>query len=99
MAIHRMLNDRDRVGQQVAAERSRARDISQTGKRGISPGTALVGGIGIGLSLGMLLAPVSGAQARGAIREKASDVKDSLGDAAEWLRSARYRTSAGTYGY
>ncbi len=99
MAIRRLLNERDLSAQQVAVETRRARDVPQADRKWISPSTALLGGIGIGIGLGMLLAPVSGTQARSAIRDKALDVKERVGDAAEWLRSAKYRASAGTYGY
>jgi gas vesicle protein len=39
-----------------------------------------LGGIGIGVGLGMLLAPVSGEEARSAIRGKAADVKNKVTD-------------------
>jgi hypothetical protein len=99
MAIRRILNERDPPAQRVAVEPRRAREVSQADRKWISPSTALLGGIGIGVGLGMLLAPVSGTRARSAIRDKALDVKDRVGDAADWLRSGKYRASAGTYGY
>lgn len=39
-----------------------------------------LGGVGIGIGLGMLLAPVSGEEARSAIRDRAADVRDKVTD-------------------
>jgi len=62
--------------------------------------STLLTGIGIGLGIGMLFAPVSGEEARGVIREKASDVKDKWDDVAAWAGlgpSQMPRRSTGTY--
>ena len=51
-------------------------------------------------TIGMLFAPVSGEEARGVIREKASDVKDKWDDVAAWAglgSSQMPRRSTGTY--
>ena len=39
-----------------------------------SPVASFVGGVGIGIAVGMLFAPVSGEEARAAIRDRARDV-------------------------
>jgi gas vesicle protein len=54
--------------------------------------TSFLGGIGIGIGLGMLLAPVSGEEARSAIRGKAADVKSKVSDFA--TGSTSYRSSS-----
>jgi gas vesicle protein len=54
-------------------------------------------GIGIGVSLGMLLAPVSGEEARSVIRGKATDVKNKVTDfAAGSSGSTQYRSTQPT---
>lgn len=60
--------------------------------------STLLTGIGIGLGIGMLFAPVSGEEARSVIRDKASDVKDKWDDVAAWagLGSPQVRRT-GTY--
>jgi hypothetical protein len=40
----------------------------------ISPVASFVGGVGVGIAVGMLFAPVSGEEARAVIRERARDV-------------------------
>lgn len=52
--------------------------------RGHSHAGILLMGVGIGAGLGMLLAPVSGKQARNAIRETAEEVRDKWNDVAAW---------------
>jgi hypothetical protein len=60
--------------------------------------TSLLAGVGIGMGVGMLLAPTSGDDMRAALRDKVSDVKNNVGDiAARATRSTRsssdYRSS------
>jgi hypothetical protein len=61
-----------------------------------------LGGVGVGIGLGMLLAPVSGEEARSVIRDKAADVKHKVSDfATRSSRSTQYRStpvSTGTSG-
>ncbi len=42
-----------------------------------------LGGVGVGVGLGMLLAPVSGEQARSVIRDRAANVKSKVADFAK----------------
>lgn len=56
-----------------------------------------LGGIGIGVGLGMLLAPVSGEEARSVIRGKAADVKNKVTDfAAGSAGSTQFRSTQPT---
>jgi hypothetical protein len=69
-------------------------------RRGRSHFSTLLTGIGIGVGIGTLFAPVSGEEARTVIREKASDVKDKWDDVAAWAglgSSPMPRRSTGTY--
>ena len=56
--------------------------------------TSLLAGVGVGVGIGLLLAPASGAETRAAIRDKAEDVKNNVGDFAS--RATRMRTATGT---
>jgi hypothetical protein len=58
-----------------------------------SHGSTLLVGIGIGLGAGMLLAPVSGDRARGAIRDKATGIKNKVTDVTDW--ASRVGSQAG----
>jgi hypothetical protein len=51
------------------------------------------GGVGIGVGLGMLLAPVSGEQARSVIRDRAADVKSKVSDFAKGKGTSQFRSS------
>lgn len=56
-----------------------------------------LGGVGIGVGLGMLLAPVSGERARSVIRGKAADVKSKVTDFATGSSpTTPYRSSQAT---
>lgn len=58
-----------------------------------------LGGVGIGVGLGMLLAPVSGEEARSAIRGKATDVKNKVTDFASGSSSTtQFRSSQSSTG-
>jgi hypothetical protein len=50
---------------------------------------SLLAGLGVGVGLGLLLAPASGAETRAALRDKAVDVKNNVGDIA--ARATRLR--------
>lgn len=63
--------------------------------------TSLLAGVGIGMGVGMLLAPAAGEDTRAAIRDKVTDVKNNVGDiAARATRAARSSDirSTGTLG-
>ena len=53
-------------------------------KRGWSHASTLFVGVAIGAAVGMLFAPVSGEEARQAIREKITDMRGKAGDVAAW---------------
>lgn len=62
--------------------------------------TSLLAGIGLGVGVGLLFAPSSGEETREAIRDKAVDIKNKVGDAA--VRTMRFRSESaatGTGGY
>jgi len=46
----------------------------------VSPTLSFIGGVGVGIGVGMLLAPVSGEEARAAIRDTAYDMKNKVND-------------------
>jgi hypothetical protein len=68
----------------------------------IRPVSSFVGGIGIGIGVGMLLAPVSGEEARAAIRDRAVDMKKRAVDMSERVSgyassgAPRFRSSTET---
>ena len=57
----------------------------------IGPVASFVGGIGVGIGVGMLLAPVSGEEARGVIRNRATEMTDRVRD---YTTGARFRTGS-----
>jgi hypothetical protein len=60
-----------------------------------TPVASFLGGIAFGLGLGMLFAPLSGEETRAALRNKAADVRDKVGDIA--TAATRFRSpSTGT---
>lgn len=68
--------------------------------RGWSRATTLLTGVGIGVGLGILFAPMTGEQVRLAIRDTASTVRNKMDDVADWAgrRSSSYgRRPTGTY--
>jgi len=61
----------------------------------VAPTACFLGGVGLGVGLGMLFAPVSGEETRAAIRDRAMDMKNRVGEMA--TGSGRFR-STGTDG-
>lgn len=68
-------------------------DNAQAALRGehhwFGSGLTFLGGVGLGIGIGMLLAPMSGEQARATIRDKAGDVRHRVSDFAGG--GSRYR--------
>ena len=108
-SLARKLSDRERVRDDVARDpvrRARERasyDLQtrdrQTGSRW-SHAATLVTGVGIGLALGLIFAPISGEQARLAIRDSAATLKNKMDDVVDWAgrpTSQASRRSTGTY--
>ncbi len=70
---------------------SDARDALRGRSDWVTPTVNFLGGIGIGVALGMLFAPVSGEEARSALRHKVVDIKDRVSDMA--AGASAYRPS------
>jgi uncharacterized protein YjbJ (UPF0337 family) len=78
-----------------ASERvDRARDALRGNSGWPTQTMSFLGGVGLGIGLGMLLAPGSGKETRGAIREKAAGFRDSVRRKVDDIAgSTRIRTS------
>ncbi|HUO13746.1 MAG TPA: hypothetical protein VMX38_02075 [Verrucomicrobiae bacterium] len=86
-------SDRARNRYEDTAERFQdARDALQGRRDWVTPALNLLGGIGIGIGIGMLLAPVSGEEARAVLRNKVVDIKDKVSDMTSG--SSAYRSSS-----
>jgi hypothetical protein len=93
------INDqlRDRAGDMTDEARRRYADATdrlqdaQDALRGrnhwVGPTLNFVGGVGLGIGLGLLLAPVSGEEARSAVRGKVVDMKNKMRDMASGISS------------
>lgn len=57
----------------------------------VAPTLSFLGGIGVGVGIGMLMAPMSGEEARAVIRDKAADVSNKVNDFASG--ASRYRSA------
>ena len=65
----------------------------------LTSAASFLGGVGIGVGLGILFAPVSGEEARAALRDKAADVKNKVSDFTSGAtRYGSPRTATGTDG-
>jgi gas vesicle protein len=68
----------------------------------VAPTLNFLGGVGLGVGLGMLFAPVSGEETRTALRNKVVDIKQRVGgvaaDAVEAVSEAKH-AATGTEGY
>jgi gas vesicle protein len=58
----------------------------------LAPTLSFIGGIGVGVGLGILFAPLSGEEMRGVIRDKAADVTNDVKNKVSNMKS-RYRAS------
>jgi hypothetical protein len=88
------------VVQRTYGETSNRLDSARAALRGethwVAPIMTFLGGVGIGIGVGMLLAPVSGEEARNAIRDRATDVKNRVGDFA--TGASRFRPASASTG-
>jgi gas vesicle protein len=76
-----------------------ASDALRGRNHGASSAVSFVGGLGIGLGLGIIFAPVSGEEARSAIRDKVVDMKNKMSDMAVRARERGVESSrTGTLG-
>ena len=98
-AIGRMLTERNDSREVLRPHERLSADLHA--QRGWSHSSTLLVGAALGVGFGMLFAPVSGEEARTAIRDRAMNVRDKVSDAAAWASrlgpSSTYRRSTGTY--
>lgn len=97
-SLARMLSERGDARDPLGPRQRLAMDL-QSGRRW-SRATTLLTGVGIGVGLGILFAPMTGEQVRLAIRDTASTVRNKMDDMADWAgrRSSSFgRSSTGTY--
>lgn len=88
-------SDEARSRYEDAADRiSDAREALQGRSDWVTPTINFLGGVGIGVALGMLFAPVSGEEARSAIRDKVVDIKEKVSDMTSG--SGSYRSNMGS---
>ena len=102
-SLARVLSERDDAGDPVRPRERfssglQPRDLQV--RRGWSYASTLIAGVGIGLSLGLVFAPMSGEQARLALRDTAVTFKNKMGGVVDWAGRRPYqvdRRSTGTY--
>ncbi|MGB8063378.1 MAG: hypothetical protein WCF26_15910 [Candidatus Sulfotelmatobacter sp.] len=102
-SVARMLSEHDDARDPVrpserVSSRLQTRDLQI--RRGWSHASTLFTGLGIGLGLGLVFAPMSGEQARLAIRDTAVTLKNRMDDVVDWVGRRPYRVgrrSTGTY--
>jgi gas vesicle protein len=73
-----------------------ARNVLQGRSAWLTSTASFLGGVGLGVSLGILFAPVSGEEARAVLRNKAADVKNKVSDFT--TGPTRYGSSAAATG-
>jgi len=79
--------------EETGSRLSNARAAMRGETQWVGPLVGLLGGIGIGLGVGMLIAPVSGEEARAVIRNRASEMKERVSD---YATGSRFRPSTAT---
>lgn len=97
-SLARMRSERGDARDPLGPRQRLATDL-QSGRRW-SRATTLLSGVGIGVGLGILFAPMTGEQVRLAIRDTASTIKNKMEDVADWAggRSSSYsHRGTGTY--
>ncbi len=96
-SLARMLSERHDARDPLRPRQHLAVDL-QT-RRGWSHASTLLTGVGIGLGLGLVFAPMSGEQARLAIRDSAVTLKNRMDDVVDWAGRRPYRVSRSTGTY
>ncbi len=89
----------ERLNEKLDGSSTRMRDSRLVVRRGspwASHALTLISGIGIGVGLGLLYAPSSGEQTRSTLRDKASEIKNKVSDAAGGI--VPFRSATGTSG-
>lgn len=104
-SIGEQMRDRvDDVGEEVrrrydetAGRIHRAHDALHGRPDWVTPAASFIGGIGLGVGLGILLAPASGEETRSALRDKVIDLKNRVGAETSGYRTL-HPSSTGTGG-
>jgi hypothetical protein len=100
-SLARMLSDREDSRNAARLREHSSYDLqTRRAERGWSHASTLLTGVGIGVGLGILFAPMSGEQARLAIRDTAVSFKSKMDDVVDWAgrRAPQVnRRSTGTY--
>jgi hypothetical protein len=92
-AMHHLMEEGSGTMQSAFDRADKLGEKRDGGKSSWSHASTLLVGVGIGVGLGILIAPVSGEEARDAIRDTASNVRTKVGDVAAW--AGRKNSSAG----
>jgi hypothetical protein len=99
-SVGRLLNDREDTRDALRPRGRMPADFRA--HREWSHASTLLAGVGIGVGLGILFAPMSGEQARIALRQAGTNLRNRMNDVAEWAgdrwaSSPYQRRSTGTY--